>query len=118
MKNLPTTTLVSLLTCGLSCLAQAEHPLEEVVVEGDEDVVATINAFDIVGGGGALAGYSLSIDDAAGTSTPSETVTIEDNDTAVASVSGTPLTITEEQIREGFAIIDRGLEITDAAFED
>jgi taurine--2-oxoglutarate transaminase len=29
-----------------------------------------------------------------------------------------PLTITEDQIREGFAIIDRGLEITDAAFED
>ncbi|MEZ4384782.1 MAG: aminotransferase class III-fold pyridoxal phosphate-dependent enzyme [Nannocystaceae bacterium] len=28
-----------------------------------------------------------------------------------------PLTITEEQLREGFAIIDRGLEITDAAFE-
>ncbi|MCB9704304.1 MAG: aminotransferase class III-fold pyridoxal phosphate-dependent enzyme [Myxococcales bacterium] len=28
-----------------------------------------------------------------------------------------PLTISEEQIREGFAIIDRGLEITDAAFE-
>ena len=28
-----------------------------------------------------------------------------------------PLTITEDQIREGFAIIDRGLEITDAAFE-
>ncbi len=29
-----------------------------------------------------------------------------------------PLTITEKQLREGFAIIDRGLEITDAAFED
>ncbi|MEN9799486.1 MAG: hypothetical protein RL653_3183 [Pseudomonadota bacterium] len=28
-----------------------------------------------------------------------------------------PLSITEEQLREGFAIIDRGLEITDAAFE-
>jgi len=28
-----------------------------------------------------------------------------------------PLTITEEQLREGFAIIDRGLEITDAAME-
>lgn len=28
-----------------------------------------------------------------------------------------PLCITEEQLREGFAIIDRGLEITDAAFE-
>ncbi len=28
-----------------------------------------------------------------------------------------PLTITEAQLREGFAIIDRGLEITDAAFE-
>jgi len=28
------------------------------------------------------------------------------------------LTISEEQIRDGFAIIDRGLEITDAAFED
>jgi taurine--2-oxoglutarate transaminase len=29
-----------------------------------------------------------------------------------------PLTITEEQLREGFAIIDKGLEITDAAVED
>jgi taurine---2-oxoglutarate transaminase len=29
-----------------------------------------------------------------------------------------PLCITEEQLREGFAIIDRGLEITDAAFSD
>ncbi len=28
-----------------------------------------------------------------------------------------PLCITEEQLREGFAIIDRGLEITDEAFE-
>ena len=28
-----------------------------------------------------------------------------------------PLTITEEQLKEGFAIIDRGLEITDAAVE-
>lgn len=28
-----------------------------------------------------------------------------------------PLCITEEQLKEGFAIIDRGLEITDAAFE-
>jgi len=28
-----------------------------------------------------------------------------------------PLCITEAQLREGFAIIDRGLEITDAAFE-
>jgi taurine--2-oxoglutarate transaminase len=28
-----------------------------------------------------------------------------------------PLCITEEQLREGFAIIDRGLDITDAAFE-
>ncbi len=28
-----------------------------------------------------------------------------------------PLMITEEQLREGFAIIDRGLELTDAAFE-
>ncbi len=28
-----------------------------------------------------------------------------------------PLTITKEQLREGFAIIDRGLDITDAAFE-
>ena len=28
-----------------------------------------------------------------------------------------PLCITEEQLREGFSIIDRGLEITDAAFE-
>ncbi|TXD32125.1 aminotransferase class III-fold pyridoxal phosphate-dependent enzyme [Lujinxingia vulgaris] len=28
-----------------------------------------------------------------------------------------PLCITEEQLREGFAIIDRGMEITDAAFE-
>ena len=28
-----------------------------------------------------------------------------------------PLSITEEQLREGFAIIDRGLEITDAAVE-
>jgi taurine--2-oxoglutarate transaminase len=28
-----------------------------------------------------------------------------------------PLTITESEIREAFAIIDRGLEITDAAFE-
>jgi taurine---2-oxoglutarate transaminase len=28
-----------------------------------------------------------------------------------------PLCITEEQLREGFEIIDRGLEITDAAFE-
>ncbi|WP_199589718.1 aminotransferase class III-fold pyridoxal phosphate-dependent enzyme [Lujinxingia litoralis] len=28
-----------------------------------------------------------------------------------------PLCISEEQLREGFAIIDRGLEITDAAFE-
>jgi len=29
-----------------------------------------------------------------------------------------PLTITEEQLREGFAIVDRGLQITDAAVED
>ncbi|HFE44360.1 MAG TPA: aminotransferase class III-fold pyridoxal phosphate-dependent enzyme [Nannocystis exedens] len=29
-----------------------------------------------------------------------------------------PLTITKDQIREGFAIIDQGLEITDAAFAD
>ena len=28
-----------------------------------------------------------------------------------------PLSITEEQLKEGFAIIDRGLDITDAAFE-
>lgn len=28
-----------------------------------------------------------------------------------------PLTITEAQLKEGFAIIDRGLELTDAAFE-
>ena len=28
-----------------------------------------------------------------------------------------PLCITEEQLREGFAIIDRGLDITDEAFE-
>jgi hypothetical protein len=28
-----------------------------------------------------------------------------------------PLTITAPEIREAFAIIDRGLEITDAAFE-
>jgi len=28
------------------------------------------------------------------------------------------LTITEEQLREGFAIVDRGLQITDAAVED
>jgi taurine--2-oxoglutarate transaminase len=28
-----------------------------------------------------------------------------------------PLTITEEQLMEGFAIVDRGLEITDEAFE-
>ena len=28
-----------------------------------------------------------------------------------------PLSITEAQLREGFAIIDRGLEITDAAVE-
>jgi len=28
-----------------------------------------------------------------------------------------PLCITEEQLREGFAIIDRGLETTDAVFE-
>ncbi len=28
-----------------------------------------------------------------------------------------PLTITEEQLMEGFAIVDRGLEITDAVFE-
>lgn len=28
-----------------------------------------------------------------------------------------PLCITEEQLREGFAIVDRGLEITDAVFE-
>ena len=28
-----------------------------------------------------------------------------------------PLTITEEQLLEGFAIVDKGLEITDAAFE-
>ena len=29
-----------------------------------------------------------------------------------------PLCITEEQLLEGFAIIDRGLEITDRAVED
>ncbi|MEZ4454248.1 MAG: aminotransferase class III-fold pyridoxal phosphate-dependent enzyme [Nannocystaceae bacterium] len=29
-----------------------------------------------------------------------------------------PLTISEDELREGFAILDRGLEITDAAFED
>ena len=29
-----------------------------------------------------------------------------------------PLWITEEQLREGFAIIDRGLEITDRAVAD
>jgi taurine--2-oxoglutarate transaminase len=29
-----------------------------------------------------------------------------------------PLTITEEQLVEGFGIIDRGLELTDAVFED
>jgi len=28
-----------------------------------------------------------------------------------------PLCITEEELREGFAVIDRGLEVTDAAFE-
>ncbi len=28
-----------------------------------------------------------------------------------------PLCITEEQLREGFDIIDRGLDITDEAFE-
>jgi taurine--2-oxoglutarate transaminase len=28
-----------------------------------------------------------------------------------------PLCITEEQLREGFAIIDRGLAITDEAYE-
>ena len=28
-----------------------------------------------------------------------------------------PLCITEEQLMEGFAIIDKGLDITDAAFE-
>jgi len=29
-----------------------------------------------------------------------------------------PLSITEEQLREGFAIIDRGLEICDRAVRD
>ena len=34
-----------------------------------------------------------------------------------ASITNPPLTITEEQLREGFEIIDRALDITDAAVE-